>query len=53
MKALQALANTEGVHINTIRNYIKDYEAAMYLPESIRSALSDSGIDAAKKKNRT
>jgi hypothetical protein len=53
MKALQALANTEGVHINTIRNYIKDYEAALNLPESVRSALSDKGVDAAKKKNRT
>ena len=53
MKALQAIAYSDGVHINTIRNYIKDYEAAMYLPESIRLALSDSGIDAAKKKNRT
>jgi len=52
MKALQALADIDGVHINTIRNYIKDYEAAMYLPESIRLALRDSGIDAAKKKNR-
>jgi len=53
MKALKALADSDGVHINTIRNYIKDYEAAMYLPESVRLALSDSGIDAAKKRNRT
>jgi hypothetical protein len=53
MKALKALADSDGVHINTIRNYIKDYEAAKYLPQSIRLALSDSGIDAAKRKNRT
>jgi hypothetical protein len=52
MQALKAIADSEGVVINTIRNYIRDYEAAMHLPDSVRSALSDQGIDPAKKKNR-
>jgi len=52
MKALKAIANCDGVHYNTISNYIKDYESAKYLPESIRLALQEQGVDAAKKKNR-
>src|ERR1019366_5595909 len=47
MQALKAIADREGVVINTIRNYIRDYEAAMHLPDSVRSALNDNGIDAA------
>jgi hypothetical protein len=51
MKAVQAIADSEGVHANSIRNLIKDYEVAVKLPETVRSAFNDQGIDPAKKKN--
>ena len=52
MQAVQAIANSDGVHSNTIRNLISDYEFAKCLPETARSALTDQGIDAARMKNR-
>jgi hypothetical protein len=51
-KALAAIAYSEGCHANTIRNLIHDYEFAKRLPETVRSALTDQGVDPARMRNR-
>jgi len=52
MKAAKAIADAEGVNPRTIRRYISDYKAAASIPATVRAALNDKGVDAAKKKNR-
>jgi hypothetical protein len=52
MQALKMIADFEGCHTSTIRRMIQDYEAAMTLPETARSALTDQGVDPARMRNR-
>jgi protein gp37 len=52
MQALRAISAAEGVCVSTLKNYLNDYNAAASLPQTVRSALNDKGIDAAKRKNR-
>lgn len=52
MRAEKLIADAEGVNPRTIRRYISDYTAATSLPQTVRSALNDKGIDAGKRKNR-